>query len=416
VQYINTSITIDKMKRDKISIYILLFGASLVVHLFVFFDYRFLLESWSQPQNWHLQSYILILVSFLISVLLIFTKKMRLLLLNIKFATLVLIGYPLGEYLNIETILLASIILEAVYYMPKLYGGFLSILFILITFFNQKPVTTWGVSLNKPDTHQLLFFIFTSLLILSIAIFLKTIFKKFEDSSFNVNRLDNAVKELTDINLDFQNYAAAVEHEAIEKERKRISREMHDIIGYTLTNQLMIIQAVLSLGEDLSPEIKKLLLQSQQQTNDGMAQARNALYKLREFSPDSEVGIKLIYKLVRTFEQITGIDIKIDFSNTPDTFGRVIDMVIYRLTQESLTNAFRHGKATKISIIMALRNGEILISIWDNGKGASKINEGIGLKGMRERLSSIDGTFQTITLNSGFTIRARIPYSIKQME
>ncbi len=170
------------------------------------------------------------------------------------------------------------------------------------------------------------------------------------------------------------------------------------------------------MKKDLPIEIEKLLLQSQKQTNDGMEQARSALYKLRAFSPDGEVGIKLIFKLVKTFEQITGITIKIDFTNIPDSLDREIDKIIYRLVQESLTNAFRHGKATSISIIMSLTGNHIIISIWDNGKGASKINEGIGLKGMRERLDSVNGSFETITLQSGFTIRARIPYLVSEKE
>lgn len=398
------------MKRERTSLYLLLFGVSISVHLFVFFDYKFLSDSWNHPSIWHIQSYILIIFSFIVSILLIFIKKIRLFLLILKFVALVLLGYPLGEYLNIETILIASIILESIYYLPDYYGGLLSAFFIMVTFFNQKEGISWGLNFGKPDTHQLLFFIFTSFLFLSMSLFLKKIFKQSEDSAFNVNRLDNAIKELTDINLDFQNYAVVVEHDAIENERKRISREMHDIIGYTLTNQLMIIQAVLSMKNNLPSEIEKLLLQSQKQTKDGMEQARSALYKLRAFSPESEVGIRLIYKLVKTFEQITGIVINIDFCNTPDTLGREIDKVVYRLVQESLTNAFRHGKASNISIIMSLKDCNIIISIWDNGKGASKINEGIGLQGMRERLDSVNGSFETITLQSGFTIRARIPY------
>lgn len=398
------------MKKENITLYMFLLGVSISIHLFVFFDYRFLSENWNHPSIWNLQSYVLIILSFIVSILLIFFKKIRLFLLFLKFIFLVLLGYPLGEYLNIETILMVSIILETIYFLPKYYGGMLSLCFILITFFNQKEGISWGISFGKPDTHQLLFFIFTSFLILSMSIFLKNIFKKIEENVFNVNRLDNAVKELTDINLDFQNYAASIENSAIENERKRISREMHDIIGYTLTNQLMIIQAIISMKKELPTEIENLLLQSQKQTKDGMQQARNALYKLRAFTPEGEVGIKLIYKLVKTFEQITGINIKIDFTNTPDTLGLEIDKIIYRLVQESLTNAFRHGKATNITIMMSLNDGSIIVNIWDNGKGASKINEGIGLQGMRERLSNVNGFFETNTLQSGFTIRATIPY------
>lgn len=398
------------MKRETLSTYILLICISLTIHLFVFFDYKLILNNWNHPMIWNIQTYAIMTFSFVISILLLFLKNMRLFLLILKFVALILLGYPLGEYLNIEIILISSLILETIYYLYDYYGGLLSVLFITITFFNQKSGVSWGIPFNKPDTHQLLFFLFTSFLILSLSLFLKKLFKDLEESSYNVTRLDNAVKELTDINLNFQNYAASIEHNAIENERKRITREMHDIIGYTLTNQLMLVRAILSMKKDLPPEIQKLLLQSQEQTMNGTEQARNALYKLRSFSPETEVGIKLIYKLVKTFEQITGIDITIDFCNTPDTLGRKIDKVIYRLIQESLTNTFRHGKATKISIIMSLTDGNNIISIWDNGTSVNKINEGIGIQGMRERLNSVNGTFEIRPLQSGFTIIATIPY------
>ncbi|MGL1891545.1 MAG: sensor histidine kinase [Spirochaetaceae bacterium] len=404
------------MIREKKNVSLLLIGISISVHLFVFFDYKFLITTWDHPNTWQMQSYLLIIFSFITSILIIYLKKIRLFLLILKFIALSILGYPLGTYLNIETILLASLILETIYYIPEYYGAIPSIVFTIITFLNQKHIVSWGVEYGRADNNQLLFFVFTSLLILIMALFLKKLFKQVQNSSFNLNRLDNAVKELTDINLGFQNHAFVIEHDAIENERKRISREMHDIIGYTLTNQLMIIQAALTMKEGLTPEIKSLLLQSQTQTNDGMEQARSALYKLRAFSPETEIGVKRLYKLIQTFEKITGITIKIDFSNVPDVLGKKIEEVIYRLIQESLTNAFRHGKATSISIIMSLIHREIIISIWDNGRGSSKINEGIGLQGMRERIDSLNGTFETSTLHSGFTVRARIPYIIKEDE
>jgi len=402
--------TVHRMVKGKVRVNNLLFSISAVTHLFIIFDYRLLQDTFSVPEHWHIQFYVLALSSLFLSLLLIFFRQYMLPLLFARFITLLLIGYPLGEHLSIEIALLITIILETVYYLSRYYGVLTSSFLILITFFSQKPVNSWGTEMDRASIHNLLFMLFVSFLILFISFALKSIALLYNQKSEDLDRLDFAVKELTKINLDFQNYAASVEQDSIENERKRISREMHDIIGYTLTNQLMIIQAVLSTKQILPPQIKSLLLQSQEQTRAGMRDARNALHKLRDFSPSNEAGSKLIYKLVKTFGQVTGISISVDFSNTPNSLGKQNDKAIYRLVQEGLTNAFRHGKATRIAIIISYIDSCIHVSIWDNGRGSEKVIEGIGLKGMRERIEALQGTVETSSLQSGFTIKAKIPY------
>lgn len=396
--------------RSRINTSLVLLSLSLALHLFVHFDYQILIRGIKLPSHWHIQFYVLVCISYFISVLLALINRWHLGFIAIKFIALLIIGYPLGDSLGIETILLISIILETVYYLNFGTGIIVSCAIIAFTFVNQKPAISWGESFDKADNHQLLFFLFISILILFIASYLKRVSQRVKEMSQDLYRMDYAVKELSDINLGYQNYAASVEKESIENERKRISREMHDIIGYTLTNQLMIIQAVLSMNHPLPDKIKDLLLQSQKQTKEGMAQARSALHKLREFSPDSESGIKLIFKLIKTFEHVTGIKINVDFGNVPQNFGNEVEQAVYRLIQEGLTNAFRHGRATEISIVLSRSLGVLTVNIWDNGTGAVNIKEGIGLKGMRERIKVLNGSLETNSLGGGFSIKAKIPY------
>lgn len=368
-----------------------------------------MLETSILPEGWQKQSLILILISLMLSITLHYIKKFRILMLSMKYMIIVLIGYPLGEYLNTEILLLITIILETVYFLPVYYSEIMSLIMITHTFFSQKPSMSWGILKDPSNNQNLLFLLFISILVLVFSVLLRNLYDKAKEYSKNINRLDYAVEKLSEINLDYQSYAASIEHDSIESERKRISREMHDIIGYTLTNQLMIIQAALSMKENIPDNIKSLLEQSLTQTNDGMVQARSALYKLREFSPEKENGIKLILKLTTSFMEVTGINIKTEISNAPDSFGEEIDKILYRFIQESLTNAFRHGKATQISIILHVNKGHLHVNIWDNGKGSEKITEGIGISGMRERLNSINGELEIKSLNSGFTIRLTIP-------
>ncbi len=79
-----------------------------------------------------------------------------------------------------------------------------------------------------------------------------------------------------------------------------------------------------------------------------------------------------------------------------------------------MTNAFRHGKATEININFFKDKDNIKLSIRDNGKGSDKIIEGIGLKGMRERIENLNGTFKAEVLSDfGFSLNVMIPLLTK---
>jgi signal transduction histidine kinase len=94
----------------------------------------------------------------------------------------------------------------------------------------------------------------------------------------------------------------------------------------------------------------------------------------------------------------------------PVIINQNIFWIIYRSIQESLTNSFRHGKASQIVIAFWKSESEILLNIWDNGNGTDAIKEGIGLQGMHERLQSVNGKLTVVNLHHGFQVSISIPY------
>jgi signal transduction histidine kinase len=97
------------------------------------------------------------------------------------------------------------------------------------------------------------------------------------------------------------------------------------------------------------------------------------------------------------------------YGNTPWSFGETLDAVLYRLVQEGLTNSFRHGKATKIRIVFWSHEGELRITIWDNGTGSYSSDEGLGLRGMRERVEALGGSIDHHNTVDGYELSAVIP-------
>ena len=103
------------------------------------------------------------------------------------------------------------------------------------------------------------------------------------------------------------------------------------------------------------------------------------------------------------------VSVEVRYGVLPASFGEESEKEVYHFIQEGLINAFRHGKATHIDILMQQIGNEINILISDNGIGSGKIEEGIGMQGMRERLELIHGRLEIRSVAAGFVISAWVP-------
>lgn len=93
----------------------------------------------------------------------------------------------------------------------------------------------------------------------------------------------------------------------------------------------------------------------------------------------------------------------------PRRGGDAADSAIYHVVQEALLNAFRHGKATEATVALWETGGAIAVAINDNGSGADGVQEGIGMRGTRERVHALGGHFRADTTAHGFAVRVEIP-------
>ena len=209
--------------------------------------------------------------------------------------------------------------------------------------------------------------------------------------------------------MGFQELAASVEQTSSRRERLRITREIHDIVGYTLTNQTMVLQAAAVLLDRDHEKLRELLASAEESARDGLQEVRHALRKLRAGAERPAAFLNRLHQLGRTFEQATGVKVELSGAQTPDTLSPALELVLYRMVQEGLTNAFLHGKATRVSVGLSLDERELIVHLADNGKGAAEVTEGIGLTGMRERLGAFGGLLEYNGGVHGFAVWARIP-------
>lgn len=230
-------------------------------------------------------------------------------------------------------------------------------------------------------------------------------------------RLQENVLTLTQANLRFMQYAATAEARSKEEERTRITRDIHDSLGYALTNILAMARLIARLAPTSTTtppptptdQIAEIAGEVEGQAQEGLLQMRGAVRKLRATRDDQATGPSAVLRLVRTFSMATGIAVRADFSNAvwPEHPGA--DEVLYHIVQESLTNAFRHGHATEIDVVFSRVNRGIRVVVEDNGVGAGIVEFGVGLDGMAERAQALGGYAAAEPIGDGFRVAGWLP-------
>ncbi|WP_260162415.1 sensor histidine kinase [Pectinatus brassicae] len=247
--------------------------------------------------------------------------------------------------------------------------------------------------------------IFTSF---NMIIFVLYIIVLVQDQHQEKERVKMLNEKLNEANRQLRFYAIEVESMAETRERNRLAREIHDTLGHALTGIVAGIDACLATI-DAAPEFtKKQLKIIGDVGRHGITDVRRSVKKLR---PDALEKFSLqgaLQQMIEEFAGTTGMKIKLLCDKWPEKLRKDQEEVIYRLIQESITNANRHGQASNIVIIIEPTADWLKIIIKDDGKGCTKITEGFGLRHMQERLELLKGTFHYEGGN-GFTIIASIP-------
>jgi signal transduction histidine kinase len=218
------------------------------------------------------------------------------------------------------------------------------------------------------------------------------------------------IDTLAELNLNLQGYARTVDEESSERERNRISREIHDISGYIFTNLVALMDAAGSMPRSDQAGLTDLLITARKTAQEGLRETRLALRKLRDEQRRELITPRAIFKIVSIFRKITGLEVMLSLGNLPNYVGTELNLALYRTVQEALTNAVRHGKATKVRIIFWVEGKELRLNITDNGRGAFEVVKGIGLSGMEERIGALGGTVSVGRApEGGFSLAVQVP-------
>lgn len=221
-------------------------------------------------------------------------------------------------------------------------------------------------------------------------------------------RLHAANQELKEVNRKLEEYARESEKAAETRERNRLAREIHDTLGHSLTGIITGIDACVMLV-DIAPEATREQLKAiANVARQGVKDVRRSVKALR---PDALETLDLKHALIQMMEETkrsTGVDVQYEIRTGLKHLDRDEEDVVYRIVQESITNAIRHGKADRVQVRIDRSFNMLKIHLKDNGVGCSNIQKGFGLHHMEERLSMLHGLL-SYHGDDGFVVDAEIP-------
>lgn len=200
-------------------------------------------------------------------------------------------------------------------------------------------------------------------------------------------------------------------HTAREDERQRLARDLHDELGALLTSAKLDAARIKSRLVGSSPEALVLLAHLVETLNGGIALGRRIIEDLRPSALSNLGLVATLEILAREFAEHSGVEVH--SSLEPVALEAPAELMIYRLVQEAITNITKYAKATHVWLSLETRDGQVEVSVRDNGVGfdiTATPRSAYGLLGMRFRVEAEGGN---LTLNSspveGTTITARLP-------
>jgi two-component system sensor histidine kinase UhpB len=228
------------------------------------------------------------------------------------------------------------------------------------------------------------------------------------EGSGEVATLERAFKHMMARFEGERREAAARTLRAQEEQRRRIARGLHDEVGQSLTGVLFQLKG---LAKDATPERQAALAEAQQTVKASLVEVGRIAQELRPEVLDHLGLPSALTNLSRTFSERTGIAVRRRLDAHLPPLDPEIELVLYRVAQESLTNAARHSGATEVVLALEPDGENVVLRVRDNGCGFNGHSaEGGGLRGIRERALIVGGaaSIETSPLG-GAEVRLRVP-------
>ncbi|AZJ23418.1 sensor histidine kinase [Bacillus wiedmannii] len=192
------------------------------------------------------------------------------------------------------------------------------------------------------------------------------------------------------------------------EERQRIARDLHDTLGHTLSlitlKSQLVEKLIVKNPERASAEAKEITQTS-----------RTALKQLRELISDMRmITVEEELEQIKAILQAATIELEIKQETSASSLSPIEQNILGMCLREAVTNVVKHSKATRCTVSVLESQGELILTVEDNGVGlADQNHDGNGIRGMKERIALIDGFVELGTINPGTLLIVKVPVVIR---
>ena len=208
-----------------------------------------------------------------------------------------------------------------------------------------------------------------------------------------------------------------------DQEKRRIARELHDGTGQLLAALSLNISAILT-EESLSPSVARNMQESRSLIDQAISEIRTISYLLHPPLLD-EVGlISALNEYINGFGERSNIRVSLDLPSDLERLPRDVELSIFRIVQECLTNVHRHSGSATAQVHLSRKPGEIQLQVSDQGRGITREiqdkflagkSSGVGLRGMRERIRQLGGRMQIHSSGNDTSVIVVLPIQGKDI-
>ena len=274
---------------------------------------------------------------------------------------------------------------------------------------HQPPIDIYA-AYYAASPRALILGIYHGLISLNLILFVFYLTLLMRENHQERQRIASLNARLAEANARLRAYALEAEAVAETRERNRLAREIHDTLGHALTGIAAGLDAT-NILIDIAPDKAKTQLgKIKELALRGLKDVRRSVKKLRPDELEQMPLRQAIGQMIAEFSASTGMHVQFDVLQWPAHLRPDQEEVLYRVVQEGMTNAQRHGHATELTITIGVKRGTIFLLLADNGSGADleKLEKGFGLRHMQERLSLLHGKLRYWS-DRGFTLEAMLP-------
>ncbi len=209
-------------------------------------------------------------------------------------------------------------------------------------------------------------------------------------------RSEQLAKELRVANEQLVALGLQTQQLAVSEERNRMARELHDSLGHRLTVAVVQLEGAQRLMPTDPDRAGRIIGVMREQMKEALSDLRRTVATLRTPIEDDLPLTTAITRMAQSFEEGTGIRVDLRLPESLPNLSPAHRLALFRAAQESLTNAQRHGAARHVWLDVVVENRTIKLIARDDGKGlsAASMDDGFGLRGMRERAVHLGGTLE----------------------